>query len=147
MKHLQVKHGHAQCAQRQLQGCMQQDPRLQAARCVLQGCRLPVAGCKGPSARTACAWGSCKQDPRLRAAGCMLQGCRMQLSAELSRTLKVLDRGRNTQKPDRNRSESGCVGLWAPPRAFWASFRPVWGRFGLQIGDFQPDSQKFSGPF
>ncbi len=40
--------------------------------------------------------------------------------------VKVLDRGRNTQRPVRHRSESVCAGMWAPPRAFSAWFRPVW---------------------
>jgi hypothetical protein len=48
-------------------------------------------------------------------------------SAELSRSLKVLDRVRHTQKPVRNRSESVCAGLRAPSRALLAYFRPVWG--------------------
>ncbi len=47
--------------------------------------------------------------------------------AELSRSLEVSDRGRNTQKPVRNRSESVCAGLWAPLQVFLAWFRPVWG--------------------
>jgi hypothetical protein len=48
-------------------------------------------------------------------------------SAELSHSLKVLGRGRNTQKPVRNRSESIRDSLWALPREFVAWFRPVGG--------------------
>ncbi len=62
---------------------------------------------------------------------------------ELSRSFKVLDRGRNTQKPVRNRSESVCAGLWAPRRGFLAWFRFVRGPIWAQI---KPDS-KVSGPF
>jgi hypothetical protein len=61
-------------------------------------------------------------------------------SAELSHSLKVLDRGRNTQEPVRNRSESVRAGVWAPPRAFGLGFVRVWGRFWFQIGNFRPDS-------
>ncbi len=38
-------------------------------------------------------------------------------SAELSPSLKVSDRGRNTKTPVRNRLESVRACLWAPPRA------------------------------
>ena len=41
-------------------------------------------------------------------------------SAELSRSLKDSDRGRNAPKPIRNRSESVSAGLWEPPREFLA---------------------------
>ncbi len=58
---------------------------------------------------------------------CSWVGPREVHSAELSRSLKVSDRGRNTSKPVRNRLESVCAGLWAPPRAFLALLRPVWG--------------------
>ncbi len=46
---------------------------------------------------------------------------------ELSRNLQVSDRGRNIQRTVRNRTESVCAGLWAPPGAFWAWFRPASG--------------------
>ncbi len=48
-------------------------------------------------------------------------------SAELSHSLQVLDRGGNSPKALRNRSESACDDLWARPRAFVAWLRPVWG--------------------
>jgi hypothetical protein len=54
---------------------------------------------------------------------------------------------RNTERPVRNRSESVCASLWAPPWAFVAWLRPVRVRFGLQFCDSRPDSYKFSGPF
>ncbi len=66
--------------------------------------------------------------------------CRID-SAELFRSLKVLDRGRNT----RNRSEIVWnrfgAGLWAPPRAFLAWLRPAWG------GDLGPKSTIFGRIF
>ncbi len=43
-------------------------------------------------------------------------------SAELSRSLKVSDRRRNTPKLAQNRSESLYAGLWAPCRVVWAWF-------------------------
>ncbi len=46
-------------------------------------------------------------------------------STELSRSLKVMDHGRSTPATARNRSETICAGLWAPPRAFLAWCRPV----------------------
>ncbi len=52
--------------------------------------------------------------------------------SNLSRSLKVLDRGRNTQKPVRNRSESCCAGLWAPCRVFWAWFGPAGFRLDIR---------------
>ena len=48
-------------------------------------------------------------------------------SAELSHSLKVSDRRRNTPKSAQNRSESLCVGLWVPCRIFWAWFDPALG--------------------
>ncbi len=41
--------------------------------------------------------------------------------------MKSFDRGRNTQKPVRNRSESVRAGLRAPPWALLAWLRSVWG--------------------
>jgi hypothetical protein len=46
-------------------------------------------------------------------------------SAELYRSLEVLDRGPNSPKLAQNRSESVCAGLWVPPRAFLAWLRQV----------------------
>ncbi len=62
------------------------------------------------------------------------------LGSELSRSLKVLDRGRNTQKPARNRSESLCAGLRAPTRAFLAWFR-------LFRGPIRAPSRRFPAGF
>jgi hypothetical protein len=59
-------------------------------------------------------------------------------SAELSRSLKVLDRIRNTPKSVRNRSESVCAGLWAPPLLGLVS-SGVGGRYGPQIADIRQD--------
>ncbi len=42
----------------------------------------------------------------------------IQDSAELSHSLKVLDRRRNTPKLAQNRSESLCASLWVPFRIF-----------------------------
>ncbi len=48
-------------------------------------------------------------------------------SAELSRSLKVSDRRRNTPKSGQNRSESLFAGVWAACRIFWAWFGAVLG--------------------
>jgi hypothetical protein len=58
--------------------------------------------------------------------------CAIVVSAELSHTLKVLDRGRNAQKPYHNWSESVRAGLWAPPWVLLAWLRPVWGPIWVQ---------------
>ncbi len=56
------------------------------------------------------------------------EGC--EFSAELSRSLKILDRGRNIQKPVRNRSESVYAGLRAPTWALFglvsSGLGPIW---------------------
>ena len=57
----------------------------------------------------------------------ILGGQSVHCSAELSRSLKVLDRGRNAPKPAQKRSESLCAGLWAPCRVFWDWFGPALG--------------------
>ncbi len=45
---------------------------------------------------------------------------RVSVSAELSYSLKVSDRHRNTPKSAQSRSESLCASLWVSYRVFWA---------------------------
>ncbi len=59
------------------------------------------------------------------------------ISAELSRSLKVLGRGRDTQKPVGNRSGSGCAGLSG---YFVLGFVRFEGPCGPQIDEFRPES-------
>jgi hypothetical protein len=81
----QGKRGCPPGAQRLLQGCRQQDLKLQAAGCELQGCRLHgcrlhVAGCKGLSVRAQSAQlelrGCSQQGPRQQVAPCKSAGCK-----------------------------------------------------------------------
>jgi hypothetical protein len=48
-------------------------------------------------------------------------------SAELSHSLQVLDRGRNTPKPTQNPGRTLCAGLWVPHLVCVAGFGQVWG--------------------
>ncbi len=51
-------------------------------------------------------------------------------SAELSHSLEVSDRRRNTPKSGQNRSELVCASLWAPSADFWFGFV----QFGTDLG-------------
>jgi hypothetical protein len=48
-------------------------------------------------------------------------------SPELSHSLKVLGRRRNTLKLSQNPSESLCAGLWVRCQIFWVWFGPAFG--------------------
>ncbi len=73
---------------------------------------------------------------------------RLVVSVELSRSLKVSNRGANAPKSIQHRSASICTGLWAPPRAFWALVRPVWGTdLGPKSMIFDRILKNFPGPF
>jgi hypothetical protein len=85
-------------------------------------------------------WADQRKPPRLRDHGEVD-------SAELSRTLKVLDRGGDAPKPAYNQSDPVCAGLRTPLRTFLAWLRQVWGRAGPQIDELRLDSEKFPGPF
>ncbi len=67
------------------------------------------------------------------------------LSAELSHSLKVLDRRRNTPKSVQSRSESLCSGLWVPCRIFWACFGPALGPNPIRNLRFPTGSLKVFG--
>ena len=66
-------------------------------------------------------------------------------SAELSRSLKVSDRRRNTPKSAQNRSESLRAGLWVPWRIFWAWFCCVLDRNPARHRRFPAGSLKVFG--
>ena len=66
-------------------------------------------------------------------------------SAELSHSLKVSDRRRNTPKSVQNRSESLCVGLGVPCRIFWVWFDPALGPNPARNRRFPTGSLKVFG--
>ena len=66
-------------------------------------------------------------------------------SAELSHSLKVADRRRNTPTWGQNRSESLRAGLWAPCRVFWAWFGFALGPIPVRNRRFPAGSLKVCG--
>ncbi len=74
-----------------------------------------------------------------------MQSCIGINSAELSHSLKVLDRGGDTPKPVR--SESVCAGLWAPPQAFCLASSGFGADLGPKLTNFGRILKSFPGPF
>ncbi len=69
-------------------------------------------------------------------------------SAELSHSLKVSDRRRNTPKSDQNRSGSLCTGLWVPCQIFLAWIDPAVGQNPIRNPTFPARVLKIGrGPF
>ena len=68
-----------------------------------------------------------------------------EISAELSHSLKVSDRRRNTPKSAQNRSELGCAGLWVPCRICWAWFGPALGPNPVRHRRFPAESLQVFG--
>ncbi len=66
--------------------------------------------------------------------------------AELSHSLKVSDRRRNTPKSAQNRSESLCADLWYCAGYFGFGVAQLQTQIRLEIEDFWTEPSKFSGP-